>query len=96
MNIMISWCSFDNRIVQILKSIVAVSREEMIWHSKKGKCNAQVMDKCTNLRAADNGAATRPQVRANDMRTESRVFKMKAKKDWKLNLLLPLLLDFSA
>ena len=39
------------------------------------------MDKCTNLRAADNGAATRPKVRANDMRSESRVFKMKAKKD---------------
>ena len=53
----------------------------MILHSNKGKCNAQVMDKCTNLRAADNGAATRPQVRANDMRPESRVFKMKAKKD---------------
>ena len=44
----------------------------MIWHSKKGKCNAQVMDKCTNLRAADNGAATRHQVRANDMRPESK------------------------
>ena len=33
------------------------------------------MGKCTNLRAADNGTATRPQVRANDMRAESRVFR---------------------
>ena len=39
------------------------------------------MDKCTNLRAADNGAATRHQVRANDMRPESRVFKKKTLKD---------------
>ena len=50
----------------------------MILHSKKGKCNAQVMNKCTNLRAADNGAATRSQVRPNDMRPESRVFRKKA------------------
>ena len=53
----------------------------MILHSEKGKCNVQVMDKCTNLRAADKGAATRPKVRANDMRPESRVFIMKAQKD---------------
>ena len=53
----------------------------MILHSKKGKCNAQVMNKCTNLRAADNGAATRSQVRPNDMRPESRVFRKKAQKD---------------
>ena len=50
----------------------------MIFHSKERKCNAQVVDRCTNLRAVDNGAATRPQVRANDMRPESRVFRKKA------------------
>ena len=44
----------------------------MILHSEKGKCNVQVMDKCTNLRAADKGAATRPKVRANDMRPVSK------------------------
>ena len=64
MNIMVSWCSFNNRIVQILKSIMAASQEGCFWLQRKGcvmlkKC--KVMDKCTILRAADNGTAIRHQ-----------------------------------
>ena len=67
----------------------------MIMHSEKGKCNVQVMDKCTNLRAADKGAATRPKVRANDIRPVYKGVYNESSEKLKLNLLLPLLLDFS-
>ena len=56
---------------------MAASQEGWFCLQRKGCVmlkTCKVMDKCTILRAADNGTAIRHQVRANDMRPESRVF----------------------
>ena len=67
MNIMISWCSYFNRIVKHVIFVLAASQEEWFCFEMWGL----VMVKYTASKAADTGTASTAYTRTNDMRPES-------------------------